>query len=299
MRYLKGNNILNFILKIKALTRVFPYNRYLITLLPFFASMMHFGMISSPISFMLVVPFITAMAAGFVYNGICDAEKDPNEKNIITRGEVTKYNAYIIFTVLIIISIYIFSLVYTSKIALIIFIIYILLWLVYSGLEIRFKETYLGVIIASLVLWTGAPFIILLEFYYFNSSLGFLLLGLFLIYIGFEIRHTITDYEMDLEYNCKTFTVRCGKKRATIIENITLILGNFFLLSSIYLLNENLSTIFTIIFAVLFLISIALKIYNFDMFPYFISKLFIITYSCIVLQLPILIIFFVVWIGVS
>lgn len=303
------NNILKFILGIITMSRVFPYGRYLITVFPFFAVLIHNGLISSPMSFLLIIPFVTAMAAGFIYNTICDSEKDPKEKNIITRGDFTKNNAFVVLITSIIISLLIFLLTYTSKIALILFIFYIFLWLGYSGLKIRFKETYLATIIASIVLWVGAPIILLIEFQYFDYSITFLLIGLLFVYIGHEIKHTTIEHDMDLEYKCKTFAVRFGKKYATIIEYITLILGFFFLLNSIYYLQETLFAEVTVLFALLFLISLILTVsygykvnYNlsrdliFITLPYIATKIFIIAYSCMVLQLPILLVLFVMWI---
>lgn len=304
-----NNKILKFGLGIKAMSRMFPYGGYLITVFPFFAVLIHGGLITSPWSFLLIVPFIPAMAAGFMYNTICDAGKDPKGKNIITRGDFDKNNAFIVLISSIIISLLIFLLTYTSKIALIFFIFYILLWLAYSGLKIRFKESFLAPLIASIVLWVGAPFILLTEFHYFDYATTFLLLGLFVIYIGHEIKHTTIEHDMDLEYNCKTFAVRCGKKYATIIEYIALMVGYLFLLNSAYYLLGTSFIEFTILFALLFSISVISTVsygykvdYNlsrdliFITLPYIVTKIFIIAYSCIVLQLPILLVLFVIWI---
>ena len=291
------------------MSRVFPYGGYLITIFPFFAVLIHNDLIVSPWSLLLIIPFIPAMAAGFIYNTICDANKDPKEKNAITRGDFTKNNAFVVVIVSIIISFLIFLLTYTSKLSLIFFIFYIFLWLAYSGLKLRFKESLIAPLIASFVLWVGAPFILFTEFNYFDFTTILLWLGLFVIYIGHEIKHTTIDHDMDLEYNCKTFAVRCGKKTSTIIEYIALIAGYIFLLISINSLPGTLFIEFTILFALLFSTSIISTVsygykvnYNlsrdkiFTTLPYITTKIFIMVYSLIVLQLSILLVFFIIWI---
>ncbi len=303
-----NNNVLKFCSGIISMSRAFPYGRYLITVFPFFAVLIHNGLIISPRSFLLIIPFVTAMAAGFIYNTICDAQKDPKGKNIITRGDFSKNNAYVVLITSIIISLLIFWLTYTSKIALIFFIFYIFIWLGYSGLKIRFKETYLATIIASIVLWVGAPFILLIEFHYFDYSTIFLLLGLFVIYIGHEIKHTTIEHDIDKEYDCKTFAVRCGKKYASIIEYVSLIVGFLLLLTGSYYFEPSLIG-FTLLFSILFSISLISTIwygikvgYNlhkdliFITMPYIVTKTFIIAYGFMVLQLPIILVLFIIWI---
>jgi 4-hydroxybenzoate polyprenyltransferase len=289
------------------LLRGFPYGRYLITVFPVFAILIHNGLISSPWSFSLIFPFIFIIAAGFTYNAICDADKDPIEKNVIASGNFRKNYALILLVSLIIISLGLFLIIYTSKVSLFFFILYIILWLTYSGLYVRFKESVLAPIIASIVLWVGAPFVILTEYQYFNFDTTVLILGLFFVYIGHEIKHTTVEYDLDLSYNCKTFAVRFGKKYATLMEYIAIIIGYTFLSIGAYRLLDNF--IFTIIFALIFLISMISTIsygykVNYDLskdlifitLPYSMTILFIIAYSCIQLQLPLLLTMFVMWI---
>ena len=303
-----NNKLLKLGLGIIAMSRVFPYGRFLITVFPFFAVLVHNGLIISPWSFLIIIPFILAMAAGYTYNTICDADKDPKSKNIITRGDFTKNNAFVVLFIYVIASLLSFILIYTSNMALGFFIVYIFLWLAYSGLKIRFKESYWGPLIASIVLWVGAPFILLTEFHYFDYTTTFLLFGLFVIYIGHEIKHTTIEYDLDLDYNCKTFAIKLGKKNATFIEYLTLFLGYVLLLTSIYFLRNvyiELIILFTLLFSIS-VISTALYGYKvkynlsrdviFITLPYIMTKIFIIAYSCIVLQLPILLGFFVMWI---
>jgi 4-hydroxybenzoate polyprenyltransferase len=249
------------------------------------------------------------MVAGFIYNSICDTTKDPKGKNAITRGDFAKNTAFIVVIASIIISLLIFLLTYRSKLSLIFFIFYIFLWLAYSGLKLRFKESLMAPLIASIVLWVGAPFILLTEFNYYDFTTTFLWLGLFVIYIGHEIKHTTIEHDMDLEYNCKTFAVRCGKKASTIIEYITLIVGYIFLLISINYFPGISFIEFTILFALLFSTSVISTVsygykvnYNlsrdriFITMPYLTTKIFIIVYSLIVLQLSIFLVLFVIWI---
>lgn len=283
----KIKKILKFGLRIKALIRVFPYGNYLITVFPVFAILVQKGLIVSIWSLLYILPFVSIMAAGFGYNTICDAKKDPKEKNVITRGDMSKNSAYFLVMFLLIFSPLLFLSLYKSIYALAFFIFYVFLWLAYSGIKIRFKENYLGPVVASIVLWVAAPITLAIEFNLLDSAVLYLLLGLFFIYIGYEIRHTLGDYDMDLAYNCKTFAVIFGKKYATIIEYISLIIGYLLLLISVYCLLGPSLIDFTILFTTLLI---------FIRFPFIVTRIFIIVYSCTLLQLPTLLILFIIWI---
>lgn len=287
--------------------RGFPYGRYLITVFPVFAILIYDGLIISPWSIILVFPFVFAIAAGFTYNTICDANKDPQEKNIITSGKFRKFDAFVILLLFIAISLLSFLIVYQTKIAFLLFIVYMIFWMTYSGAYIRFKESIFAPIIASIVLWAGAPFILLAEFQYLNGDMLLLVLGLFFVYVGHEIKHTTIEYDLDLSYNCKTFAVRVGKKSATIFEYSTLIIGYLFLLVWAHTLICN--QILDMIFIIIFLISLISTIgyghkiaYDFSKdiifitLPYTVTILFIIICSCIILKLSLLITLFVAWI---
>jgi 4-hydroxybenzoate polyprenyltransferase len=287
--------------------RKFPYGQYLITVFPFYAILILNGFINSLYSLLLLLPFIAVMVAGFMYNTICDAPTDPKEKNPIGRGDISKRNTLIGMILSIIASILFFILLYKSYVAFLFFLFYIFLWLAYSGSKIRFKETFLGPLIASIVLFIGTPFIILLEFNYFNYSSILLLLGLLVIYIAHEIKHTIKDYDVDKSYNCKTFAIIFGRKYSSITEYLLLTTGFVFLLGSSYLIGN--SYYFNIIFLILVLISIILLFYYgiktnyniendlYNYMPYIITRVFIIVYACLVLNLSPLLILFIIWIS--
>jgi len=288
--------------------KVFPYIGYLITFFPFFALLLSKGFLTIS-SFQLITPFIFAMAGGFMYNTVCDAGKDPPQKNPITRGELPIRLVLSCSAMSILISLGLFISFYTSKTALLLSVTYIFFWLAYSGLKIRFKESYVAPAVASFVLWSGGPLILSAEFNYFDVVTGFLLLGIFLSCVSFEINHTVGDYELDLKYQCRTFAVRMGKKRAVMVKHISLALGYSLLLISAYYWST--PPFFILIFGFLFPISqllmitcdkldfsLAWKAFSkfFFISPFFIMKLFIVLYGLIVPALPATYFLLFIWI---
>lgn len=305
----RNSEIIQIILNIKSLFRVCPYGRFLITVLPVFAILYQNSFINSVWSILLIIPFIIAMASGYVYNTICDAKFDPKEKNILARGNLSLKTSYYILIFSVGISLLLFLFLYYSITAIFLFLIYIFLWLAYSGIKIRFKENLLAPIVASIVLWIGAPVIILSEFNYFDNSIVLLITGFFFVYIGHEIKHTVIEYEIDKKFDCKTFAVLLDKKKAIFIEYFVLILGFLCLIMSLYYLDNTLNIVFINLFSFLFLCSILLIIYYgyqakfnithdslFITSPYIIAKVFLIVYSCLIIGIPLLFIVFGVWI---
>lgn len=297
--------------KVKGLylsSRKFPYYGYLITVFPIFCILISNGFINSLNSLLMLFPFVTAMTAGFMYNTFCDADQDPEDKNSITRGDVSKKLVLSSIIILSIGSLIFTALLYSSITSMIIFLIYLFFWLAYSGLKIRFKETIFGPGIASIVLYVGAPIVLVGQFNYFNNVTSSLLLGLFFIYFGHEIKHTILDYKEDFLSNCKTYAVIIGKKNAIISEYITLIIGYIFLITSLYFYS-GIFNIFFIGFVILLTVSIISTIsfgsrlkldINNDAFlykfPYVSTRIFIIMFGCLVLNIPLLLAFFILWI---
>ena len=288
--------------------KVFPYIGYLITFFPFFALLLSKGFLTTS-SFLLISPFILAMAGGFMYNTVCDAEKDPAEKNPITKGELSPRVVLSCSAMSTLISLGLFILFYTSKTALLLSVAYIFLWLAYSGLKIRFKESYLAPAVASFVLWSGGPLILLAEFNYFDPVTSSLLLGIFLTYVSFEINHTVGDYEIDLKYHCRTFAVRMGKKKAVMVKHITMALGYSLLSIGAYYWSTPRSfiPIFLFLFPISQLLMITLDKLDFSLAwkvfpkfffvsPFFIIKLFIVLYSLMVLALPATYFLLFIWI---
>jgi 4-hydroxybenzoate polyprenyltransferase len=288
-------------------SRKFPYEQYLITSFPFFAILFMNGFNISFYSLFLLAPFITVMAGLFMYNTICDAPQDPEFKNPITRGDVSEKTVKLSMWACVVLSIFLVLLLYKSYVSDLIFILYLFLSFTYSGLRLRFKETILGPPVASFLLFCAAPLLLLVEFSYFNYSAILLLLGLFIVYFGHEIKHTIIEYDMDKSANCQTFAVVIGKKNSTIIEYLTLIIGFLLILMSINLIVN--SSIIIVVFSLLTLIAIISTISygyknNYDInkdtfyndLPYITTKILYIGYACLILNIPELIIFFIIWI---
>jgi 4-hydroxybenzoate polyprenyltransferase len=286
--------------------RKFPYLNNLIMVFPFYMILFVNGFINSAYSLLLILPFIGIISAGFMYNTICDAPFDPKHKNPITRGDITEKTTRkgILFSI--IISLLLFILFYKSYLAFILFLFYIFLWFAYSGFKIRFKETFLGPFVASLMSFL-IPFIILVNFNFFNYPSILLLISYFMIYLAHEIKHTVVDYDEDKVNDIKTFAVIVGRGISSITEYILLILSTILLLVSSYSIGN--AAIFNIIFAFLFLISIistvaygfknrfAVKEYLFNALPYMLIKIFIIVYAGLVFDLPGLLILFLVWLS--
>jgi 4-hydroxybenzoate polyprenyltransferase len=286
--------------------RMFPFLNNLIMVFPFYMILFVNGYINSAYSLLLVLPFIGAISAGFMYNTICDAPFDPKHKNPITRGDINEKTVRKGIIVSIIVSILLFVLFYKSYQAFILFLFYIFLWFAYSGFKIRFKETFLGPFIASLMGFL-IPSILLINFNFFNYPSILLLISYFLIYLAHEIKHTVVDYDEDKVNDIKTFAVIVGRSFSSIIEYFLLIISTVLLLVSSYSIGN--AEIFNIIFAVLFLISIistiaygfknrfAVDEYLFNALPYMLIKIFIIVYAGLVIDLPGLLILFLVWLA--
>ena len=288
-------------------TKSLKYGPYLVTMFPVFALLFYNGLINSPWSVAYIIPFIPAFAAGFMYNTVCDAKMDPAEKNPITSGAISKRLVLTSAVILFLVSILLLLLIYSSETAWLLFLVLIFLWFSYSGLKLRFKESILGPIIASIGFFVLPPAILLSEFNFFSFESIMLILGIFLIYLGHEIRHTVLDYESDLSFNCKTFAVILGKKNSTLIEYITLIMGYAFLLVSIYYFIPDLylTLLFTIVFIACAVSTIIYGIQrNFDItedvvlntIPYTVTRIALVVLGLLILNLPIVLILFIIWI---
>jgi len=305
----RNNRIIQYGWNLFLASRVFPYGRFLITLFPFYAILMHSTSNISLWSLTLILPYVFAFSAGFMYNTICDSGTDPKDKNPITRGDLSMKIATVEMRILIAFSIALLFIFYKNWIAWITFLIYLFLWLSYSGLRIRFKESLAGPVAASIVLWIGPSLIVLIEFNFFETSAMTLLLGLFFIFIAYEIEHTIIDYELDALYGSKTFSIKLGKRNATITKYCMLIAGFIFLMYATEFLIGDEAILFRAIFAILFLLSIIFNIYNWHQIgytepkyislsplPYILTRIFIIAYGLLLLQIPTILIIFVIWI---
>lgn len=290
-------------------SRVFPYGRYLITLFPFYAFLIADGAVDSVWQLAYVLPFLFAISAGFIYNSLCDAPTDPESKNPITRGDFSQRQAK--FSVIGLSAICLASsiIIYSSWLALATMAFYLLLWLLYSGLRVRFKESLLAPVVASYVLWVGPPSILLIQFSYFSTNPLLLLLGLFLIYIGHEIKHTVIEHEMDWQYGSRTFSVIVGQRRAAYTEYLTLSAGFFFLVVVGYDMFWGSMPLSVVFFSILFLVALAMTLakgirssFNIQKdtiavtVPYVGTKVFLIFMGAMTIGVSLLVTFFILWI---
>lgn len=300
------------IINIYYASRAFPFGNYLLILFPFLSLLFANNPMKSIWDILLIIPFIISMTGGFIYNTICDLAADPRDKNIIAQGLLHKRTAEKLVAILMLATIISSIILYKSWIAIALFWLISLMAFMYSGLNIRLKESFIAPIIASITLWVGAPLVLLVEFNYFNALSINLLLGLFFIYMGYEIQHTIRDYETDLAFDIQTFAVRLGKKTAILVEYTSIAIGYIFLLAGFYNYSSLLFFNELIFFSIIFFISVAQTIaygvkvqFNiernsiFPIIPYHITKIFLIFYGLIILKIPEVIILFLLYIHTS
>ena len=218
---------------LRILWRHFPYTEMLAVFMPIYAFAYNAKGFRVPQVLLLLVPFIFAFAAGFTYNDIADTADDPYVKtNPLVRQQITRRQAQIALVASLIISFASFYLQYRDIVARIVFPIYIFLCLAYSGLGIRFKETYFGPAVASFIIWTGGPLILAIEFDMLSWELWGFVSGVWLIYTAREIHHMVGDYNCDRESGYRTFAVRLGVLRARYTENVLFVAGGSMLVIS-------------------------------------------------------------------
>jgi 4-hydroxybenzoate polyprenyltransferase len=308
---------------IKKMIRSFPYSEYLFVFLPLFAYFFSIKLISDPWTLTLIIPFILAIASGFLFNTICDSQFDSAQKNPITAGLISIKNAHFLLYFFLTSSLIVFIFLYKSILCTFLFLCYIFLWFAYSGLQIRFKENILGPIVASIVLWVGGPAIFVISQGYIDAVVINLLLSYFFFYIGNELNHQIGDYHEDKEANVNTFTVRLGLKKSIITRYSMYIIGCVFLVQSAsQIINMDLFLKTVILFLMVLLIgildiliylpeiSIPLtkstsqqpafsskreeRLFQFSSFA--IIKFFILVYTCVILNFTVWIAIFFGWV---
>ena len=290
-------------------SRVFPYGRYLITLFPFYAFLIADGSVDSVWQLAYVLPFLFAISAGFIYNSLCDAPTDPESKNPITRGDFSQRQAKLSVIGLSAICLASSAIIFSNWMALATMSFYLLLWFLYSGLRVRFKESLVAPAVASYVLWTGPPSILLIQFSNFSTNPLLLLLGIFLIYIGLEIKHTVIEHEMDRQFGSRTFSVIVGQRRAVYTEYITLSAGFFFLAVVGYDMLWDSMPLSVLFFSILFLLALATTIAKgirstfkiqkdtiAVMAPYVCAKVFVVFIGAMTIGLSLLVTLFIIWI---
>ncbi len=235
---LRGNNILPIQQKsfwdgIRKLTRHFPYTEMLAVFLPFYAYLWSNNHNNSFSALLMMLPFIFAYAAGFAFNNILDTKDPQFKENPIVRGELTLEQAKIITYVLLITSILLFLCLFSHAISFVIYFPYLFLCLAYSGLGLRLKESFIGPLIASFIIWVGGPLILTAEFHAFDKfTIGFLV-GSLLVYTGRELHHMVRDYQNDIRSGYQTLVVRLGVKISAVLETVSFIAGAVFLALSI------------------------------------------------------------------
>lgn len=302
---MKKEDLVRVLFSLRHAVRVFPYQRYLVMLFPGFALLLASSKIGAFEILLFMLSFAFAMAAGFIYNTVCDAEKDPEEKNPITRGDISTKCAVRALVLSLFIATVLFIWASRSIFALFSFAVYMWIWFAYSGLGVRLKESVLGPVAASIVLWSGPQMLLLVSFSYLNMSAALLILGLFSIYTSYEIKHTLIDYDTDVAYDNKTFAVILGQERASLVAYTALTFGSVFLLASAYFPPPGFGNTLLLFFALLFIISIVFTaLYESrgkddlrgclwsSPLPYVVTVMFIITFGLTVLRLPLIFAFF-------
>jgi len=209
----------------KRLFRHFPYSEYLFYFLPFFAILFSEGFIESLSSVFLLFPFLVSYAVIFVYNDLCDVG-DGSDRNPLAGKRDLQNFAWMILGTLIVLCLFSFFLLYRNSFSQLLFVVYFVVGLAYSGLKVRFKETVVGVFVAGFLSRLGGPLIFVAEYEAFTSVTLVLLGAMFLFGVSREVEHTIIDYSDDLSNGVKTFTVLLGRAAGFFVKYMFL-LGSF------------------------------------------------------------------------
>lgn len=221
---------------VRKLTRHFPYTEMLAVFMPVLAVAWAQGRARPPHGLAQLAPFLFAFAAGFIYNDLTDRRDPSYKRNPLLHGEVAERTVRSLLGVALALSCIGFLALYRSVSALALAAVYLCLCLAYSGLRLRFKETWLGPPVASVIIWTGGPLILALELGVCQWPVAVFLLGAWLIYAGREIHHMVSDYLCDLASGYRTFAVRLGVPRARRVENGLVLAGLLLLMVATALL---------------------------------------------------------------
>lgn len=216
------------------LVRGFPYFDASAQYVLIFAYLYDKGWIDNPTSFLMALPFIFANAAGFAYNNYNDQLDPAIRNNPIAAGKLPKRIARWFVLLFLFLSVLSFGLFFQRWQAWLIFFLYILLGLAYSGLHVRLKETIAGPFIAAFVIWTAGPVLIALEFaVLLEPVVYFLIFGIYGVSLGREIFHTRIDRENDLMAGYRTLGVRVPLRVSFLLLIAALVAGAAGLISSI------------------------------------------------------------------
>jgi len=295
-----------FVTGLRKLLRHFPYTEMLALFLPIYAYLYVKGYIALVRALLLMIPFIFAYSAGFVYNNITDTKDDPYLKtNPLVRGEVNQAHAWSVLYIAVAFSILSFLILYKSNIAQVVYFVYLFLCLAYSGCGVRFKETLLAPLIASFIVWVGGPVILLIEYKSLDKVTAALVLGSWLVFIGREVLHSITDYDTDIHSGYRTFAVRVGLHISSWIQNVSFVGGTLVLISSVCAYAGGwpptsgaglfLSIILGIAMTAQFAGSFSYQLID-PRASYLLIRVFYVTYAAVILQLAPLIVLMFVWV---
>jgi hypothetical protein len=210
-------SLASYLASIQRLLRHFPYTEMLAVFMPVYALLWAQTAVS-PVAVWMMAPFVCAFAAGFIFNDMHDLADPGYKANPLLMGTLTRSQTQYLLAGFVALSVLSFFELYHSLLSRGLFIIYWFLGLAYSGLGIRFKERVVGPFVASFVIWTAGPFIVSVEFGIVRST-GLILAGTWLIYVGREIHHMISDYGCDLRTGYRTLAVRIGIARGRLWEN--------------------------------------------------------------------------------
>jgi 4-hydroxybenzoate polyprenyltransferase len=207
---------------VRRLLRSFPYSEYLFSFLPFMIYVAYTRNLPWFVVLQLV-PFVVAIAAGFMYNMVCDAPYDSAAKNPVSEGSIRRQTVLHLSILLAAGSIILYLPFVQSPLSVLVLVVYVVLWFAYSGAGLRLKETAAGPLVASWVLWCGGPAVLLTNYAVYDKPLLLLWASLFLFYTGNEINHQIGDYKEDYASSVKTFTVRVGLQVAIFVRYCTVV----------------------------------------------------------------------------
>ncbi len=290
---------------LRKLMRHFPYTEMLALFLPIYAHLYTHGHIASPGVFLLMIPFIFADAAGFVYNNMTDTKDDPYSKaNPLVRGEVSQAQARAVLGVSLALSIISFLLLYKTNVARLVYFVYLFLCLAYSGFGVRFKEMLVAPLVAAFIVWVGGPAILLIEFKRFDAVTFYLVLGSWLVFIGREVLHTITDYETDMHSGYRTFAVQVGLRISGWVQNIAFIAGTMLLIGSLYAYfgGRSINAMGVLLFIIMGLAVAVHFAASLSKRPlasraaYLLIRVFYVMYAAVILQLAPLIVLMFAWV---
>jgi len=217
------------------LFRHFPYINISVQFIPLYAYLFAYGLISSPLALLWMLPFVFSHAAGFAYNNLMDTHDPPFKKNPVTDGLISPRQARWVVLICLASSVFLFSLLYRSWLAWLVYLIYIFLSLAYSGLKLRLKETLAGPFVAAFIVSTAGFLTIALEATSdWDQTITGLILAVYLIYLGREIFHTYVDFENDAQAGYRTFAVRLSRRTQLASLALACIAGAASLLWSLY-----------------------------------------------------------------